>query len=92
MTCPRPHIIRIIYSPVPSTTISNYNIIFPGTGTPEPGGITFKELQEVIGKFRGLNNIVGCDIVELAPNYDHSGASTAVCAKAIRELLLVVSN
>ena len=45
-----------------------------------------------LSKFRNLNNIVGCDIVELAPNYDHSGASTAVCAKAIRELLLVASN
>ena len=63
--------------------------IFPGTGTPEPGGISFKEMLEAIKTLRQLN-IVGADVVELAPDYDPSGVSTAVAAKIIRELLLVL--
>ena len=63
--------------------------IMPGTGTPESGGLTFNEL---LGWFRYLKdfNIVGADVVELAPDYDSSGASTAVAAKVIRELLMVL--
>ena len=63
--------------------------IFPGTGTPEPGGIGFKEMLEVIGIMKQLN-IVGADVVELAPDYDPTGVSTAVAAKVIRELLLII--
>lgn len=65
--------------------------VFPGTGTPEPGGINFGDLQEAIKKMEVLN-IVGMDIVELAPHYDHSGASTAVACKVLREILLTVSK
>ena len=63
--------------------------IMPGTGTPEVGGLTFNEL---LGWFNYLKdfNIVGADVVELAPDYDASGASTAVAAKVIRELLMVM--
>lgn len=64
--------------------------IFSGTGTPEPGGITYNELLECIREFTFLNNIVGCDLVELAPHYDQSGVSTAVCAKTIREMTLLL--
>lgn len=64
--------------------------IFSGTGTPEAGGITFKELIDAIGKLQGLN-IVGADIVELSPHYDASGVSTAVACKVLRELLLIMS-
>lgn len=63
--------------------------VFPGTGTPEPGGVTFIELLEAIHKMKNLN-IVGCDINELSPHYDQSGASTAAASKALRELLLVI--
>lgn len=62
----------------------------PGTGTPEPGGVTYRELIEAILKLRKLNNIVGADIVELAPNYDPSGASTAAAAKTLREMVLLL--
>jgi agmatinase len=62
----------------------------PGTGTPEPGGVTYRELIEAIMKLRKLNNIVGADIVELAPNYDPSGASTAAAAKTLREMVLLL--
>lgn len=63
--------------------------IMPGTGTPEVGGFTFNEL---LGWFKYLQkfNIVGADVVELAPDYDSSGASTAVATKVIRELLMVM--
>ncbi len=63
---------------------------FSGTGTLEPGGITYKELQDAIVKMSKLNNVVGFDIVELSPHYDPSGASTAVACKVVRELLLAV--
>ncbi|MBN2878334.1 MAG: agmatinase [Clostridia bacterium] len=64
--------------------------IFPGTGTPEAGGITFKEMMEAIKDMNGLN-IVGADIVELSPHYDASGVSTAVACKILRELLLIMA-
>lgn len=61
--------------------------VFCGTGTPEPGGVPFRELLEAVLRLHGLN-IVGCDVNELSPHYDQSGASTAVACKIIRELLL----
>ena len=63
--------------------------IMPGTGTPEAGGMTFKELNEWF-KYLSDFNIVGADVVELAPDYDASGASTAVATKVIRELLMAM--
>ncbi|PXV89377.1 agmatinase [Lachnotalea glycerini] len=63
--------------------------VFPGTGTPEAGGVTFMELLSAILKVSKLN-IVGMDVNELSPVYDHSGASTAVACKILRELLLCV--
>lgn len=65
--------------------------IMPGTGTPEVGGLTFNEL---LGWFKYISkfNIIGADVVELAPDYDSSGASTAVATKVIRELLMTMSK
>lgn len=63
--------------------------IFPGTGTPEAGGVTYKELIKALVSLSSLN-IVGADIVELSPHYDHSGMSTAVACKTLRELTLAV--
>lgn len=62
---------------------------FPGTGTPEPGGVTFKELMDALNTIKNLN-IVGADIVELAPHYDHSGISNAVACKVLREVALIM--
>ena len=64
--------------------------VFPGTGTPEPGGVSFIELLEAIQQVSRLN-LVGCDINELSPVYDQSGASTAVACKVLRELLLAMA-
>lgn len=63
--------------------------VFPGTGTPEAGGVTFMELLEAMKLVGGLN-IVGMDVMELSPIYDQSGASTAVACKTARELMLSV--
>lgn len=64
--------------------------IFPGTGTPEPGGITMKELLDGLCQLKGLN-LVGADVVELSPHYDTSGVSTAVACKVIREVALLLA-
>lgn len=61
--------------------------VFPGTGTPEAGGVSFLQLLEAVMKVGELN-LVGCDINELSPLLDASGASTAVALKVLRELLL----
>ena len=63
--------------------------IMPGTGTPEAGGMQFNELAEWFEYLRNFD-IIGADVVELAPDYDSSGASTAVATKLIRELLMVI--
>jgi len=62
--------------------------VFPGTGTPEPGGINFHHMLEIISMLGKLENVVGLDIVELSPKYDASGVSTAVACKTLRELVL----
>ena len=43
----------------------------PGTGTPEAGGVTSRELLEILRGFVGLN-LIGADVVEVAPAYDHA--------------------
>lgn len=63
--------------------------VFCGTGTPEAGGVTFQELMDAVLQLHQLN-IVGCDIVELSPHYDQSGASTAAACKITREVLLQI--
>lgn len=63
--------------------------VFPGTGTPEAGGVTFKELLEAVIKTAKLN-VVGCDVVELSPHYDQSGVSTMTACKIVRELILAI--
>ena len=64
--------------------------VFPGTGTPEAGGITYKELQDAILLMSNLHNVVGADIVELSPDYDPSKVSTQVACKVLREMVLLL--
>lgn len=62
--------------------------VFPGTGTPEAGGVTFRQLlQAALQVIRGTQ-VAACDMVELSPPYDTSGASTATALKLLREMLL----
>ena len=63
--------------------------LFPGTGTPEAGGVGFSDLLDAIRTVRGLR-VVAADINELAPMLDTSGASTAAACKVVRELLLAL--
>ncbi|MBR6670121.1 MAG: agmatinase [Ruminococcus sp.] len=65
--------------------------VFPGTGTPEAGGVSFDELRKTLTLVCKKLNIVGCDVNELSPQYDQSGVSTAVACKIIREMLLALS-
>ena len=60
---------------------------FPGTGTPEAGGVSFNELIGAVKKLTALN-VVGLDVNELSPMLDQSGASTALACKLLREILL----
>ena len=54
----------------------------PGTGTPEPGGWTTRELIRVLRGIEGLN-VVGADIVEVAPSFDGAGEQTALAAAQV---------
>ena len=65
--------------------------IFPGTGTPEAGGVSFPELIRAIRTVCG-NRIVAVDVNELAPNLDPTGQSTAAACKVVREMLLALSK
>jgi len=60
----------------------------PGTGTPEVGGLTTAQALEIIRGCRGLD-IVGCDLVEVAPIYDTSGATSLTAANLLYEMLCV---
>ena len=64
---------------------------FPGTGTPEAGGVSFLQLLDAI-RTVAQANIVGADLNELAPMLDVSGVSTATACKVLRELLLAIAK
>ena len=67
--------------------------IFPGTGTPEPGGISYRQFEQIFKILKNSNiNLVGCDIVELSPDYDDTKVSTVVACKILRELSLLASH
>ncbi len=62
---------------------------FPGTGTPEAGGVSFPQLLDAILTV-ATTRVVAADLVELAPMLDPSGVSTATACKVLRELLLAL--
>ena len=64
--------------------------VFPGTGTPEPGGVSFDELRRAATLVCRSANVVACDVNELSPPYDPSGNSTAAACKIVREMLLAL--
>ena len=63
----------------------------PGTGTPEAGGITSRELLEILRGLRGLN-IVGADIVEVAPAYDHAELTGVAASHVTYDLISLISD
>ncbi len=58
----------------------------PGTGTPEAGGLTSRELLGILRSFSELN-LVGADVVEVAPAYDHAEVTGIAAAHAVYELI-----
>lgn len=66
--------------------------VFPGTGTPEPGGVDFLTAMRGVTEVCEKVNLIGCDVNELCPPCDPSGASTAVACKIIREMLIAAVN
>jgi agmatinase len=65
--------------------------LYPGTGTPEPGGIGWDLLVAGLKLFRG-RRLVGMDCLELAPHYDPSGVSAITMAKTLREMILLACS
>ncbi len=62
-----------------------------GTGTPEPGGISSKELLQALNIIKDLN-IVGFDLVEVSPHYDQSDRTALLAAKVIRDMIMIASK
>lgn len=65
-------------------------VFAPGTGTPEVGGLTSFEGQQIIRSLQGLN-LVGGDVVEVSPPFDPSGVTALVGATLMFEILCVVA-
>jgi agmatinase len=63
----------------------------PGTGTPEPGGWTSRELLEAVRLFGG-RKLIGADIVEVLPSRDPAGITALLAAKCLREILIAQSG
>lgn len=63
----------------------------PGTGTPEAGGENFHNFMKIL-KILSLKNLVGADVVELAPHIDPTGNSSVFAAKVTREILLAMQR
>jgi guanidinopropionase len=63
----------------------------PGTGTPEVGGITTLEAQRLLRGLRGLD-LIGGDVVEVAPPYDQTGNTALVGATMMYEILCLVAD
>ncbi|GIU97027.1 MAG: agmatinase [Actinomycetota bacterium] len=63
----------------------------PGTGTPEAGGLTSRELLGVLRGLAGLT-IVGADLVEVAPAYDHAELTAIAAAHTIYEVLALMAS
>jgi guanidinopropionase len=63
----------------------------PGTGTPEIGGVTTREAQQMVRLLRGVD-IMGADIVEVSPPFDVNGMTALVGATMMFELLCVTAE
>jgi agmatinase len=62
----------------------------PGTGTPEPGGCTSREILQAIHMMRGCN-VIGMDLVEVMGNGDTAGITGTLAAKILREVIIAYS-
>ena len=65
--------------------------ILPGTGTPEPGGFFWDDFKEIVDILK-KHNLIGADVVELAPQLDSSGISSILAAKVVRSLIILLNK
>ena len=63
----------------------------PGTGTPEAGGLTSRELLEILRGLRGLD-LVGADVVEVAPAYDHAELTGVAASHVAYDLITLMAD
>jgi agmatinase len=63
----------------------------PGTGCPEPGGVTFRELTDFVYSLEGLN-VLALDVMEVSPNVDPANITAAAAAKIVREAILLFGS
>ena len=61
--------------------------IAPGTGTPSHGGFLYYDVLEILQHLSKQNKVVGIDLVEVAPDYDHSGSTTILAAQILLNFL-----
>lgn len=64
--------------------------VAPATGTPEAGGMTMREVKRLLRGFGGLN-IVGADVVEVAPSYDHAEITAIAAADIVHDMLSLMT-
>ncbi len=61
--------------------------IAPGTGTPSHGGFIYYEVLEILAALTERGTVVGIDLVEVAPDYDHSGSTSVLAAQLLMNLI-----
>jgi agmatinase len=64
----------------------------PGTGTPEPGGITARELLDAVRRICYELPVVGMDVVEVSPPYDHADITAALANRVVLEALSAIAR
>ena len=64
----------------------------PGTGTPEPGGLTARELLDAVRRICLELPVVGIDVVEVSPPYDHADITAALANRVVLEALSAIAR
>ena len=64
--------------------------VAPGTGTPSPGGFHYPEVRKLLKGISEMGDIIGCDLVEVAPQYDHSEITVQLAAILMRDVMAFI--
>ena len=64
----------------------------PGTGTPEPGGLSARELLDAVRRICLELPVVGVDVVEVSPPYDHADITAALANRVVLEALSAIAR
>ena len=65
--------------------------VCPGTGFPEPGGLTMREMQQILRGCHGMN-FIGADVCEVSPALDQSGGTALIAANLMFEQLCLIAE